>query len=92
MARIVSFIDVHKKMLAVVVGDAGKDEKVHFMRRKFGAGAGDCAACAEFCPSWGCRKSAWSPRRNTGNRPGESWRKHNRTADREDGNRARACV
>ena len=48
MARIVSFIDVHKKMLAVVVGDAGKDEKVHFMRREFGAGAGDCTACAEF--------------------------------------------
>ena len=48
MAHMVSFIDVHKKTLAVVVGDAGKDEEVQFVRRKFGAGAGEVKACAEF--------------------------------------------
>jgi len=44
----VAFIDVHKKMLAVVAGDAGKDEPVQLVRRKFGADAGELKALAEF--------------------------------------------
>ena len=48
MSHMVSFIDVHKKMVAVVVADAGKDEEVQFVRRKFGAGAGEVRRCAEF--------------------------------------------
>jgi len=34
-------IDVHKKMLAVVVTDAARVGEFRFERRKFGAGAGD---------------------------------------------------
>ncbi len=35
------YIDVHKKMLAVVVTDAARVGEFRFERRKFGAGAGD---------------------------------------------------
>ncbi len=48
MAHMVSFIDVHKKMLAVVVADAGKDEEVQFLRRKFGTGAEELRSCADY--------------------------------------------
>jgi len=41
MAHMVSTIDVHKKMLAVVVGDSAQQGEVQFQRRKFGTGAGD---------------------------------------------------
>ena len=68
IAPMVSFIDVHKKMLAVVVGDAGKDEKVQFIRRKFGADAREVKACAEFLTELGvqevCMESTaqyWKP-------------------------------
>lgn len=37
----VSTIDVHKKMLAVVVADTAQEGEVQFVRRKFGARAGD---------------------------------------------------
>jgi transposase len=39
MKRMIAGIDVHKKMLAVVVADAGKQEEVRFERQKFAAGA-----------------------------------------------------
>jgi len=37
MKRMIAGIDVHKKMLAVVVTDAGKQEEFRFERRKFAA-------------------------------------------------------
>jgi transposase len=41
MRHMVSTIDVHKKMLAVVVADTAQEGEVQFVRRKFGARAGD---------------------------------------------------
>ena len=41
MSHMVAFIDVHKKMLAVVAGDAGKEDAAPLLRRKFGAREGD---------------------------------------------------
>ena len=43
----VAAIDVHKKMLAVVVADVGKDEW-EFERRKFGTAASELKALEEW--------------------------------------------
>lgn len=56
MAHMVSFIDVHKKMLAVVVADAGKDEEAQFVRRKFGTGSGEVKMCADFLSELGVKE------------------------------------
>jgi transposase len=56
MAHMMSFIDVHKSMLAVVVGDAGTDEQVQFVRRKFGTGAEQVKICAEFLEGLGVKE------------------------------------
>src|ERR1700693_3914027 len=37
----VAGIDVHKRMLAVVVADAGREGEFHFEKRKFGATASE---------------------------------------------------
>ena len=41
MTHMVSTIDVHKKILAVVAADTAQEGEVQFVRRKFGARAGD---------------------------------------------------
>lgn len=41
MSHRVAFVDVHKRMLAVVAGDAAKEEEAPLLRRKFGAREGD---------------------------------------------------
>jgi transposase len=48
MSHMVAFIDVHKKMLAVVVGDGGKDGPVQLVRKKFGAGEGELEVLANY--------------------------------------------
>ena len=48
MSHMVAFIDVHKKVLAVVTGDAAQEGEVHLLRRKFGTGEGDLELLAIF--------------------------------------------
>ena len=43
----VAGIDVHKKMLAVVITDAAEVGEFRFERRKFGTGAGDLRLLAD---------------------------------------------
>jgi transposase len=56
MAHMMSFIDVHKSMAAVVVGDAASEEEVQFVRRKFGTGAAGVRACGDFLESLGVKE------------------------------------
>ena len=56
MAHMVATIDVHKKMLAVVVGDAARPGEVQFQRRKFGALDGDLRLLAEWFREWGVQE------------------------------------
>jgi len=48
MSHRIAGIDVHKKMLAVVVGDAAEEGDVQLQRKKFGAMAGDLQMLAEW--------------------------------------------
>jgi transposase len=56
MQHMVAFIDVHKKMHAVVVGDAGKEGEVKLQRRKFGAGDGDLKVLADHLTDLGVKE------------------------------------
>lgn len=49
----VAGIDVHKKMLAVVVANVAKVGELEFVRRKFGTGAAELHACAEWLGEMG---------------------------------------
>jgi hypothetical protein len=44
----VAGIDVHKKMLAVVITDTAQTGEFRFERRKFGAGAGDLVELSDW--------------------------------------------
>lgn len=49
----VAGIDVHKKMLAVVVANVAKVGELEFVHRKFGTGAAELQACAEWLVEMG---------------------------------------
>ena len=49
----VAGIDVHKKMLAVVITDAAEVGEFRFERRKFGTGAGDLRLLADWLAEQG---------------------------------------
>lgn len=53
----VAGIDVHKKMLAVVVTDAGEPGVYHFERRKFGTGAEELRSLAAWLGEQGVREA-----------------------------------
>jgi transposase len=50
-------IDVHKKMLAVVITDAGRVGEFHFQRRKFGAGDAELRALAQWLAESGVKEA-----------------------------------
>lgn len=50
-------IDVHKKMLAVVIADAAEIGEYRFERRKFGTGAGDLLALADWLSERGVKEA-----------------------------------
>ena len=52
-------IDVHKKMLAVVVADVEVDGDLHFARQKVGTTPADLRGLAEWPVSRTSRKSSW---------------------------------
>ncbi len=54
MAYRIAAIDVHKKMLAVVVADVAGEGEYQFERRKFGATPDNCT----------CWPNGWSSRRS----------------------------
>src|SRR5271165_3954979 len=90
-AYYVAGIDVHKKMLAVVVANA-RDRELHFECRRFGTRVSELGNLSAWLRSARCRKWSWSRRRSTGNRYGWHWKgsfnsgwpKHDRTAVRAD--------
>jgi transposase len=65
----VAGIDVHKKMLAVVVTDIAVLEGYQFERRQFGAGAAELKALADWLSQQGVREVVME---STGDRCG--WR------------------
>lgn len=48
MSHMVAFIDVHKKVLMVVVGDGGQEEKMELQRHRFGANPGELKKLGEY--------------------------------------------
>jgi hypothetical protein len=53
----VAGIDVHKKMLAVVITDAAEVGEFRFERRKFGAGAGELEILAGWLAAQGVKEA-----------------------------------
>ena len=67
-------IDVHKKMLAVVVADVEVDGDFHFERQKVGTTPADLRALGRLAGRAArSRKSSWSRPRSTGGRCGKRW-------------------
>jgi len=56
MSHMVSFLDVHKRMLAAVIGDAAKDREEHLLRRKFGAREGDLQVLVDWYKELGVQE------------------------------------
>ena len=77
----VAAIDVHKKMLAVVVADVGKDEW-EFERRKFGTAASELKALEEWLAT---RDVCEAVMESTADATGCTWRKHIRIGRRAAG-------
>jgi transposase len=57
MSYKVAGIDVHKKMLAVVITDIGEGGEFRFERRKFGAGAGDLRLLGDWLAEKGVQEA-----------------------------------
>ena len=53
----VAGVDVHKKMLAVVITDAAEVGEFRFERRKFGAGAGELEILASWLAAEGVKEA-----------------------------------
>src|SRR6516164_7343066 len=66
-------IDVHKKLLAVVVSDVEIESEFQFERRMLGAIPNNCARWRHGLSSKGPRKWLWNQPPNTGNQFGERW-------------------
>ncbi len=66
-------IDVHKKMLAVVVADVEVDGDFHFERQKVGTTPADLRRLADWLVEHEVEESSWSRPRSTGGRYGKRW-------------------
>src|SRR5213082_307428 len=73
MSYRIAGIDVHKKMLAVVVSDVEVDGEYQFERRMFGVTPNNYDRWLHGYSSKRSRKWSWNRRRNTGDRPGKRW-------------------
>jgi hypothetical protein len=74
MAYKIAGIDVHKKMLAVVVCDVELDGEYQFARRMFGGNPEQLRALAAWLLDEGVEKRSWNRPRCTGDRYGKRWR------------------
>jgi transposase len=74
MSYRIAGVDVHKKMLAVVVSDVEVDGEYLFERRRFGSTPNNCDHWPHGCSSKKSRKWSWNRRRNTGNPCGKHWK------------------
>jgi hypothetical protein len=70
MSYRIAGIDVHKKMLAVVVSDVEIDGEHQFERRMFGSNPEQLRRWQHGCPSKRPRKWSWNRRPNIGNQSG----------------------
>jgi hypothetical protein len=73
MSYRIAGIDVHKKMLAVVVSDVEIDSEYQFERRKFSSNPNNCDRWRRGCSSKRPKKSSWNRRLN-GNQCGKRWK------------------
>src|SRR5580693_4220931 len=73
MSYRIAGIDVHKKMLAVVVSDVEIESEFQFERRMFASNPDQLRLLSNGCNSRKPRKSSWNPRRNIGGRSGKQW-------------------
>jgi len=73
MAYRIAGIDVHKKMLAVVVADVEVEGEYEFERRRFGASPEHLRLLAEWLLEREVDEVVMDPRRNIGNQCGEPW-------------------
>src|SRR5436309_8497233 len=83
MSYRIAAIDVHKKMLAVVMTDVEGEGEYQFERRKFGATPGNCTYWHNGWCNWRSKKLSWNRPPSTGGRCGERW---SCTGDRRAGN------
>lgn len=74
MAYKIAGIDVHKKMLAVVVCDVEVDGEYQFARRMFGGNPEQLRALASWLLDEGVGEGVRNQPRNTGGRYGKRWR------------------
>jgi len=73
MSYRIAGIDVHKKMLAVVVSDVEIESEYQFERRMFGSSPDQLRSLSEWLLSKRSRKPLWNRRRNIGNQFGKHW-------------------
>jgi hypothetical protein len=73
MAYRIAGIDVHKKVLAVVVADVECAGGYEFERRRFGSNPEHLQLLAKWLLEQEVEEVGWNPRHNTGNRFGEHW-------------------
>ena len=74
MSYRIAGIDVHKRMLAVVVSDVEVDSEFHFERRKFSSSPNNYDRWRHGYSSKRRKKSSWNRRPNTGNQCGKRWK------------------
>ena len=72
-AYYVAGIDVHKKMLAVVVANA-RDRELHFEGRRFGTTVSELRNLAAWLRTHDVQEVVMNQLRNTGNRCGWRWK------------------
>ena len=73
MAYRIAGIDVHKKMLAVVVADVEGESEYQFERRQFGPTPDHLRLLSEWLVEQKVEEVVMNPLRNIGNRFGEHW-------------------
>ena len=74
MSYRIAGIDVHKKMLAVVVSNVEVESEFQFERKMFGTNPEQLRLLVRWCSSKRPRKWLWNQRRNIGNPCGEHWK------------------
>jgi hypothetical protein len=73
MSYRIAGIDVHKKILAVVVSDVEVENEYQFERRMFGSAPTNCDRWPLGCSSKRSRKPLWNRRHSIGNQFGKHW-------------------
>jgi hypothetical protein len=94
MSHRIAGIDVHKRMLAVVVADSTSEGELHFERRKFLSGPGELRKLAQWLDQLQVQEAVmestaqyWQPGRHWRGSVTSNWRKRSPTVARVGANR-----